>query len=183
MAGVNKVIIMGNLGRDPELSYTQGGMAMCKFSLATSKKKKDGEEVTSWHRCTAWGRTAEVIAQYVGKGQQLYIEGELVYGQYEKDGIVRYTTDIFVNEFTFVGPGKNNQQQGYEGGQSFQNQGYQQPQQFQQRQGFQQNAQQRSFNPPPQQNFQQPPPQSQPEPPYPGDDYGFNPPKDDDIPF
>ena len=103
MPGVNKVIIMGNLGRDPELSYSNGGMAVCQFSLATSKKKKDGAEITSWHRCKAFGKTAEIITQYVGKGQQLYVEGELSYGQYEKDGQTHYTTDIFVNEFTFVG--------------------------------------------------------------------------------
>lgn len=103
MAGVNKVIIMGNCGKQPELSYTQGGMAVCKFSLATSKRKKDGTDVTSWHRCTAFGRSAETIAQYVSKGQQLYVEGELSYGQYEKDGQTHHTTEIFVNEFTFVG--------------------------------------------------------------------------------
>ena len=108
MSGVNKVIIMGNMGKDPELSYTQGGMAVCQFSLATSKKKKDGTDVTSWHRCNAFGKTAEIITQYVGKGQQLYVEGELSYGQYEKDGIVRYTTDIIVNEFSFVGGAKQN---------------------------------------------------------------------------
>lgn len=109
MAGVNKVIIMGNLGSDPKLSTTQGGMAVCKFSIATSKRKKDGTDVTSWHRCTAFGRTAETIAQYVGKGQQLYIEGELSYGQYEKDGQTHYTTDIFVNEFSFVGSKQDQQ--------------------------------------------------------------------------
>ena len=111
MAGVNKVIVMGNIGKQPELSYTQNNMAVCKFSLATSKRKKDGTDVTSWHRCTAFGRTAETIAQYVGKGQQLYIEGELSYGQYEKDGQTHYTTDIFVNEFSFVGGAKQEQQQ------------------------------------------------------------------------
>lgn len=179
MAGVNKVILLGNLGRDPELSYTQGGMAVCKFSLATSKKKKDGTEVTSWHRCTAFGRTAEVITQYVGKGQQLYVEGELSYGQYEKDGIVRYTTDIFVNEFTFVGPGKGGQQSydnqmGQPQQNNFQQNNYQQ-QQYQQRPPQQQ--QQRSFNQPPQQNFQQAPPS------YPEDDFYSTPPQDDDIPF
>lgn len=128
MSGVNKVIILGNCGKQPELSYTQGGMAVCKFSLATSKKKKDGTEVTAWHRCTAFGKTAETIAQYVGKGQQLYIEGELSYGQYDKDGHTVYTTDIFVREITFVG-GRN------EASQVTQQQQYQPPpQQPQQRQ-------------------------------------------------
>ncbi len=126
MAGVNKVILLGNLGRDPEMSSTQGGMAVCKFSLATSRKKKDGTEETAWHRCTAFDKRAELIGQYVKQGQQLYVEGELQYGQYEKDGVVRYTTDIIVNQFTFVGsrgdspsPGggdQGNQGGGYRGG-------------------------------------------------------------------
>lgn len=160
MAGVNKVIIMGNLGRDPELSYTQGGMAICKFSLATSKKNKAGEEKTSWHRCTAFGKTAETIAQYVGKGSQLYVEGELSYGQYEKDGHTVYTTDIFVNEFTFVGGKKEEQPQ-----QQYQQQ-YQAPQQH-----YQQPPQRQQQSYPPQQQFSV------------TTDPGFAPPKDDDIPF
>jgi single-strand DNA-binding protein len=106
MAGVNKVILVGRLGRDPEMTYTPGGMAVCKFSLATSKKKKDGAEVTSWHRCTAFGKTGEMIGQYLSKGRELYVEGELQYGQYEKEGVTRYTTDIIVNQFSFIGGGK-----------------------------------------------------------------------------
>lgn len=131
MAGVNKAIIMGNLGRDPELSYTQGGMAVCQFSIATSKKKKDGAEVTSWHKCKAFGKTAEIITQYVGKGSQLYVEGELSYGQYEKDGITRYTTEIIVNEISFVGSAK---------------QGDKQPQQQNRPQNQQQYPPQQQFN-------------------------------------
>jgi len=64
MGGVNKVIILGRLGRDPEISYSQSGMAVCKLSLATSRKQKDGTEVTSWHRCTAFDKSAELISQY-----------------------------------------------------------------------------------------------------------------------
>ncbi len=163
MAGVNKTIILGNLGRDPEMSYTPGGMAICKFSLATSKKKKDGEEITSWHRCTSFNKTAELIGQYVTKGQQLYVEGELSYGEYEKDGVKRYTTDIIVNQFTFIGSkgGDNqggggghggynpNSQQGGQGGgyqQQGQNQasqqgGYNQQGQNQQQGSYQQQGQ------------------------------------------
>ncbi len=114
MAGVNKAIILGRLGQNPEISYTQAGLAVCKFSLATSKKMKDGSEITSWHRCTAFGKAGELISQYVSKGQQLYIEGEIQYGQYEKDGITRYTTDIIVREFNFVGSGGGGQQGGYQ---------------------------------------------------------------------
>lgn len=118
MAGVNKAIILGHLGRDPEMTYTPAGLAVCKFSIATSRKMKDGQEVTQWHRCTAFGKTGELISQYVNKGNQLYVEGEITYGQYEKDGITRYTTDIIVREFNFIGGGGGGGQQGsYQGNQ------------------------------------------------------------------
>lgn len=122
MSGFQKVTILGALGKDIEMSYTPGGMAVASFSMATSKKKKDGTEVTSWHRLKAFGKTAEVLAQYVGKGSQLFIEGELSYGEYEKDGIKRYTTDILVSSFAFVGGKKSGSQQ------SSQASSYQQPQ-------------------------------------------------------
>ena len=111
MAGVNKVILLGRLGKDPETTYTPSGMAVCRFSLATSKKKKDGSEITSWHRCIAWDKAGELIAQYVSKGRELYIEGELSYGQYEKDGITRYTTDIVVRQFNFISGGQQQSNQ------------------------------------------------------------------------
>ena len=103
MAGVNKVIIMGYLGRNPDVSSTQSGTTKCVLAISTSRKSKTGEDVTSWHRVTAWGKTAEIIAQYFSKGMMIYIEGELVYGQYEKDGQKHYTTDIYVREFAFCG--------------------------------------------------------------------------------
>ncbi|MDD2388274.1 MAG: single-stranded DNA-binding protein [Desulfobacterales bacterium] len=122
MAGVNKAIILGNLGKDPEMTYTPSGLAVCKFSLATSKKMKDGQTVTQWHRCTAFGKTGELIAQYVNKGNQLYVEGEITYSQYEKDGTIRYSTDIIVREFNFIsggggGGGGGDQQGGYQNSQ------------------------------------------------------------------
>ena len=125
MAGVNKAIILGRLGQNPEISYTQSGLAVCKFSLATSKKQKNGQEVTQWHRCTAFDKAGELITKYVSKGNMLYIEGEITYGQYEKDGVTRYTTDIIVREFNFIssgdgrqGGGQNTQQGGgYSGNQ------------------------------------------------------------------
>ena len=124
MAGVNKAIILGHLGRDPEMTYTPSGLAVCKFSIATSKKRKDGQEVTQWHRCTAFDKAGELISRYVSKGSMLYIEGEITYSQYEKDGVTRYSTDIIVREFNFVGSGggqqgggQGNQQGGYQGGQ------------------------------------------------------------------
>lgn len=101
-SGTQKVLILGTLGKDPELIYSKAGMAICKFSLATTKTDKNGNDTTSWHKCVAFGKKAEVITQYCGKGGMIHVEGELSYGQYEKDGIVRYTTEIVVNELTFV---------------------------------------------------------------------------------
>lgn len=111
MSGYNKVIVLGRLGQDPALTATNGGMAVAKFSIATSKKKQDGTEVTSWHRCVAFDKRAEIVAQYVGKGQNLLIEGELSYGQYEKDGQKHYTTEIVVNSVVFVESKKQSQSQ------------------------------------------------------------------------
>lgn len=111
MAGINKVILVGNLGADPEIRYTAGGTAVAKFSLATSEKFKDGQgnqqERTSWHRVTAWGKLAEICSQYLTKGKQVYIEGKLQYGSYEKDGVKHYTTDITANTMQMLGGGGN----------------------------------------------------------------------------
>ena len=104
---MNKVIIMGNLGQDPEMRYMPSGSAACNISVATSRSWKDkdsGEkqEETSWHRCVAFGKTAETIDQYFSKGRKILIEGRLKYGSYEKDGTTRYTTDIVIERFEFV---------------------------------------------------------------------------------
>lgn len=135
MAGVNKAIILGRLGQNPEISYTQSGLAVCKISLATSKKQKNGQEVTQWHRCTAFDKAGELIAKYVSKGDMLYVEGEITYSQYEKDGVTKYSTDIIVREFNFIGSGggkqdgsQNTQQGGgYQGNQGPNSQHYQGP--------------------------------------------------------
>jgi single-strand DNA-binding protein len=105
---INKVILVGNLGRDPEVTYTPGGMAVAKFSIATSEKWKDknsGEmqERTEWHRVTAFGRLGEICGEYLSKGRQVYIEGRLQYGSYEKDGVTHYTTDIIAREMKMLG--------------------------------------------------------------------------------
>src|SRR5262245_26825952 len=91
MASVNKVILIGNLGRDPELRYTPGGQAVANFTLATNERfsSKDGEkqERTEWHRIVAWGRTGELCAQYLSKGRSVYIEGRLQTREWEdKEG-------------------------------------------------------------------------------------------------
>ena len=103
MSGINRVIIMGNLGQNPELSSTASGVSKCVLAIATSYKKQDGTEISEWHKVTAWGKQAEIIAQYCQKGSQIYIEGKLRYGQYEKDGQKHYATDIDVREFQFCG--------------------------------------------------------------------------------
>ena len=107
MAGVNKVIILGNLGADPELRSSPSGVTTCRLSIATSMNwtdKSSGEkkEKTEWHRVVFFGRSAEVIDQYLKKGQQLYIEGRLQTSKYEKDGIERFSTDIIGESFNFI---------------------------------------------------------------------------------
>ena len=103
MSGVNKVILLGRFGKDPEISYTSSGMAVCKFSIATSKKTNDGTETTSWHRCIAFDKAGEIISQYMKKGNEIYVEGELRYSQHKKDGVTQYYTSIVVSQFNFVG--------------------------------------------------------------------------------
>jgi single-strand DNA-binding protein len=99
---------MGRLGTDIEVSYTSGGTAIGKFSLATSEKYK-GEEKTEWHRCVAWAKTAEIMAEYLNKGDAVLVEGKIQYGKYEdKEGITRYTTDINVFKFFFLPKVKDN---------------------------------------------------------------------------
>ncbi len=104
---MNKVIIMGNLGQDPDMRYMPSGTPACNISVATSrswKNKDTGEkqEETSWHRCVAFGKTAEIINEHFTKGRKILIEGRLRYGSYEKDGIKRYTTEIVIDRFEFV---------------------------------------------------------------------------------
>lgn len=107
--GVNKVILLGNLGNDPESRYTQGGMAIVTLSIATSSVRKDREgntqEKTEWHRVKAFGKLGEICAEYLRKGRQVYIEGRLEYGSYEKDGVKHYTSDIIADEMQMLGGG------------------------------------------------------------------------------
>ncbi|MGB3541561.1 single-stranded DNA-binding protein [Rubrivirga sp.] len=106
--GVNKVILVGNLGSDPELRYTGSGTAVCNFSLATTEsyKDRDGNQVenTEWHRVVAWARLAEICGEYLSKGRQVYIEGQLQTRQWEdKDGNTKYTTEIKAREMQMLG--------------------------------------------------------------------------------
>ena len=110
MASVNKVILLGNLGRDPEVRYTAGGNAVANLSLATTEKWKDKDgnkqEKTEWHRVTLWGRQAELAGEYLSKGSSVYIEGRLETRKYtDKDGVEKYTTEVVADRMQFVSTG------------------------------------------------------------------------------
>lgn len=108
MSGVNKVILLGNLGTDPKLEYTPSGAPVCNFSVATSEKWKDkqGENHsrTEWHKIVVWGKLAELCNEHLAKGRQAYIEGKLNTRNWEdKEGNKRYTTEINANTVQFIG--------------------------------------------------------------------------------
>ena len=106
--GVNKVILIGNLGADPECRQTGNGTAVANFRIATSEtwKDKEGEkqERTEWHRIVAWGKLGELCGEYLSKGRQVFVEGKLQTRQWDdRDGNKRYTTEITAKEVTFLG--------------------------------------------------------------------------------
>ena len=114
---VNKAIVLGNLGQDPEVRYTQGGQAVASFSVATSEtfNDKNGErqERTEWHKIVAWGKTAELCGEYLRKGRQVYVEGRLQTRQWEdKEGQKRYTTEIVAQNVQFLGGRNDNRETG-----------------------------------------------------------------------
>jgi single-strand DNA-binding protein len=200
--GVNKVILVGNLGKDPEVRYTPNGKAVANLTLATSESWKDQsgqmQEKTEWHRVSMFGKLAEIAGEYLRKGSQVYIEGKLQTRKWQnKEGQDQYTTEIVLDPFNGVmqmlggkGGGQGQQSEGGFQGQQRpaaapqqQNQGYQQAPQ----QGYQQQPQQaQQYQKPPaqgapqQQNqgFNQAPAQGQPAP-MAEPDFDF----DDDIPF
>ncbi len=119
---VNKAILVGNLGRDPELRSTSSGKQLCTFTLATTERMTDDEgqrqEYTTWHNIVAWGRQAEVIHQYLTKGNRVYIEGRIVNRSYDdKDGNRRYVSEVVVQSLEFLGSRqeKRDQEQGAPG--------------------------------------------------------------------
>ena len=145
--GVNKVILVGNLGKDPEVRYTQAGKAITSLTLATSESWKDQsgqiQEKTEWHRISIFGKLAEIAGEYLKKGSQVYIEGKLQTSKWtNKEGQDQYTTEVVLDPFNGVmqmlggkseGQGQQAQQQPAQQRQpqQQQNQGYQQPQQNQ----------------------------------------------------
>ena len=103
MASVNKVIIVGSLGRDPETRFNPSGDSVTRISVATSWKNKDSEQ-TEWHRVVMFGKLAEIASKYLRKGTQVYIEGRLQTSKYTgKDGIERYSTDIIASQMQMLG--------------------------------------------------------------------------------
>lgn len=163
--GINKVILVGNLGNDPDTKYTQAGMAITRISLATTSVRKDrdgnSQERTEWHRVVFFGKLGEIAGEYLRKGSQVYVEGELRYDKYTgQDGVEKYTTDIVANEMQMLGGGR-----GEGGGERTQRQAPQQRQQQPSQRPI------GGYGQPPQQQRQQ---QSAP----PTDDFA-----DDDIPF
>ncbi len=115
MAGVNKVILVGNLGKDPEVKYLDNGVAVANFSLATTEKykNKEGEKVsqTEWHNIVLWRGLAEVAEKYLKKGASVYIEGKIKTRKWEdKDGNTRYNTEILADNITMLGGKKDSQE-------------------------------------------------------------------------
>lgn len=117
MASVNKVIIVGNLGKDPETRYMPNGDAVCNFSVATTetwKDKNSGEkkEATEWHRITAYRKLGEICGQYLKKGSQVYVEGMLKTRKWtDKEGVERYTTEILIDKMQMLGSGPRSNDQ------------------------------------------------------------------------
>ncbi len=125
--GINKVIIVGNLGADPETRYTTSGGAICNLRIATSEQWKDkqtgeNQERTEWHRVVLFGKLGEIAGEYLKKGRQVYIEGSLRTNKYtDKEGIERYSTDIVANEMQMLGGGAGSSEGG--GGGGYRNEG------------------------------------------------------------
>lgn len=114
MASVNKVILVGNLGRDPEVRHMPNGDKVCNFSIATTDTWKDKsgvkQERTEWHNIVMYRKLAEIAGEYLKKGRPVYIEGSLQTSKWEKDGIIRYRTEIIANQMQMLGSrsGSNN---------------------------------------------------------------------------
>lgn len=104
--GLNKVLLIGNLGRDPELKYTEKGTARCTFSIATNESYKDDNgnliDRVEWHNIVVWRKFAEVCGQYLKKGSKVYVEGKLGTRSYEKDGVKKYITEVTLSDMVML---------------------------------------------------------------------------------
>jgi single-strand DNA-binding protein len=118
--GLNRVMLLGNLGADPELRVTQGGQAVLKLRLATNETYLDRNNVrqdrTEWHRVTVWGRRAEALGKILQKGALLFVEGRLQTSSYEKNGEKRYSTEVIANNIVLPGTGRGRGEGAREGG-------------------------------------------------------------------
>lgn len=115
MRGINKVILVGNLGRDPELRYTASGQAVANFTIATTESRTnkggDRQDFTEWHRIVAWGKLAEICGEYLSKGRMVYIEGSLRTRSWEdKEGRKRWTTEVLARNMQMLGPSGEKEQ-------------------------------------------------------------------------
>ena len=111
MAGINKVILVGRLGADPEVRYTNDGTAVANFNIATSYEPKEGKPKTEWHRIVAFGRLGEVCGEYLSKGKQVYIEGRLQTREWEdRDGNKKRTTEIVASTMQMLGAASDKQE-------------------------------------------------------------------------
>lgn len=126
MASVNKVILMGNLGRDPEVRYMPNGEAVANFSIATTDSWKDKsgqkQERTEWHNIVMYRKLAEIAGEYLKKGRPVYIEGRLQTRKWEKDGVTRYTTEIIADQMQMLGGRDGGGNASYDGGMDDMNQ-------------------------------------------------------------
>lgn len=108
---LNKIHLIGNLGKDPELKYTPSGTAVCTFSIATTERRKDKEDVTTWHDIIAWSGLAEICGKYLSKGKQVYIEGRIQKRSYDdRDGNKRYVTEVVANEMQMLSKSEGQRQ-------------------------------------------------------------------------
>lgn len=116
----NKITVVGNLGRDPELRYTPQGNAVCNFSMATNEKRRDksgeSQDITTWFRITLWGKQAENASKYLTKGSSVYIEGRLRVEEWsDRDGKNRYTLDVHATDMQFLGGSRSDEMSGGQG--------------------------------------------------------------------
>lgn len=107
-SSINQVLLLGRLGRDPEVTYLQSGTCKCQFNLATTRpaSKDSQDEHTEWHRIVLWGKVAENSGKYLEKGRQVLIQGSIQTRSYEKDGVKHYITEVIGRDVTFLGGGK-----------------------------------------------------------------------------
>ena len=120
-SGLNKVMLIGNLGKDPEVRYTPGGQAVANFNIATNESWTDKagakQDRTEWHKIVVWGKTAELCGEYLSKGRQVYIDGRLQTREWNnKEGVKQYTTEIVANQVLFLSGGERGAGRGKTGG-------------------------------------------------------------------